>query len=652
MADQKIVSEEALTAIASDIKTAIGAKADSSNVYTKSEANALLAEKANTEGEYDALTAGNAKQLVATVGETDRTPYLFRTSGGALDIGDRETDELVGGSVAFNQYYNPSFVSDTEHNGIKFEKQNDGSIRVYGTFTGMNLAYVALLFTERISAQVGHKYYVTTNLQNGHSKVWYNQDNPAWKLAEGIGNVHTIANGFYIISEGKIGEAIDEVVKPQIIDLTAMFGSTIADYIYSLEQATTGAGVAWFKRLFNKPYYAYNAGELMSVKTSGHKLVGFNAWDEETEIGGINTDTGLNIADNTRLRTKNYIPVVAGMAYYFSTQTSGENYYINPVFYDADKNYIGFLRYGSYSPKSTNMAEFNNPFNIPENACFMRFAISQSYGTTYKNDICINISDSNKNGQYEPYIEHNYALDDVELRGLFKLDSNNKLYADGDTYESSGDVERKFNKTTLDSNTQWTWDSKNGVAYTQIADAISVDPTSQLRVTTLNSSGKFYDVSWGGRAWYDNTIGSYFGRPRIFIKSTDFSSAADVNAYFASNSIELLYEKATPTTETADTFTNPQIVNDFGTEEYIDNRAVPIPVGHNTFYEVNLRAKLEMSPDSPESNGDYLMRHTSEGNAYTPYVSPIPALPSTDGTYTLKCTVSGSTKTLTWVEET
>ena len=52
---------------------------------------------------------------------------------------------------------------------------------------------------------------------------------------------------------------------PQIFDLTQMFGSTIADYIYSLEQTTAGAGVAWFKKLFPKPYYAYNAGETTCV---------------------------------------------------------------------------------------------------------------------------------------------------------------------------------------------------------------------------------------------------------------------------------------------------------------------------------------------------------------------------------------------------
>ena len=50
------------------------------------------------------------------------------------------------------------------------------------------------------------------------------------------------------------------VKNAMLIDLTAMFGSTIADYIYSLEQSTAGAGVALFRQIFYKDYYAYNAG--------------------------------------------------------------------------------------------------------------------------------------------------------------------------------------------------------------------------------------------------------------------------------------------------------------------------------------------------------------------------------------------------------
>jgi hypothetical protein len=50
-----------------------------------------------------------------------------------------------------------------------------------------------------------------------------------------------------------------------IIDLTQLFGETKADEIYAMEQAQSGSGVAYFKSLFYKDYYAYNSGEITNV---------------------------------------------------------------------------------------------------------------------------------------------------------------------------------------------------------------------------------------------------------------------------------------------------------------------------------------------------------------------------------------------------
>ena len=49
--------------------------------------------------------------------------------------------------------------------------------------------------------------------------------------------------------------------------------------------------------------------------------------------------------------------------------------------------------------------------------------------------------------------------------------------------------------------------------------------------------------------------------------------------------VYLVYELATPTTESAAPYTNPQIVDDFGTEEYVTDSIVP--VGHVTKYMDN-----------------------------------------------------------------
>ena len=119
----------------------------------------------------------------------------------------------------------------------------------------------------------------------------------------------------------------------------------------------------------------------------------------------------------------------------------------------------------------------------------------------------------------------------------------------------------------------------------------------------------------------------------------------------------LLYELETPTTETANPFVDPQVVDDFGTEEYVDAlataetspRDVAIPVGHETFYQANLRDKLQNLPANASADGLYLVKQTGNKQeliAYTPE-DELPASPAETGTYILKL-VDG---TLTWVLE-
>ena len=65
------------------------------------------------------------------------------------------------------------------------------------------------------------------------------------------------------------------------LDLTAMFGSAIADYVYTLEQATAGSGVAWLQSygFLTKDYYTTNAGTLISVNPSAHKTTNIDITD-------------------------------------------------------------------------------------------------------------------------------------------------------------------------------------------------------------------------------------------------------------------------------------------------------------------------------------------------------------------------------------
>ena len=162
----------------------------------------------------------------------------------------------------------------------------------------------------------------------------------------------------------------------------------------------------------------------------------------------------------------------------------------------------------------------------------------------------------------------------------------------------------------------------------------------------------------------DKHIGRTNSQQAVFLRIVDTQYAGDVTAFKASlNGLYFIYELATPTTETADTFANPQIVDDFGTEEYVDyaveagDRDVAIPVGHDSKYMNNLRAKLEMSPDSPDGDGKYIVQQSNGENAYIPYTADgrldaieakLPAPPSANGTYRLTAVVSNNGVTYSW----
>lgn len=409
-----------------------------------------------------------------------------------------------------------------------------------------------------------------------------------------------------------------------VIDLTQMFGSTIADYIYSLETATAGAGVAWFKKLFPKDYYAYNAGQLISVKTSAHNTVGFNQWDEQWESGYYNDADGLPASNATRIRTKNRIKVFPSTTYYVKVPDRVQLFY-----YDKDDNFIS----------TTNWLN-STTFTTPANAYYLRFYLVGT--TTYGNNVCINLSWSGyRNGEYEPYEKHEYALDsDIELRGIPKLDSANNLYYDGDEYEDDGTVDRKYGIVdlgTLD------WYTSTNNFYAELAGV----KRPSTWVTVPNILCSMYMPSGAdpialGTA--DKVIGITPTADRVTIRDTAYADAVAFKT--AMSGVYLVYELATPTTEEADPYQQIQICDDFGTEEFVDTRTVPIPVGHETRYPANLRDKLQHLPDLADADGYYMIQQSN--NDMSLVLFRIPQAPSEDGEYTLKATVSGGTPTYTW----
>ena len=156
-----------------------------------------------------------------------------------------------------------------------------------------------------------------------------------------------------------------------------------------------------FNGRLKKLYYPNTSGEIISIEQDTAYLYGLNLWDEEWEIGGISDTTGLNDATTDKIRSKNYARIFPNEKYYITVPTG-----IVLCFYDADKSFIGST--------TTSDGEFTPPIS----SCYVRFSTSSSYGTTYNNDICINLSDSSINGAYEASKGEQVITTNTELRGV------------------------------------------------------------------------------------------------------------------------------------------------------------------------------------------------------------------------------------------
>ena len=578
---------------------------------------------ARIDGYYEDMTVGDAEQLTSTVFVEDNTPYIFRTSGGSADISNRKYESLVGGTVSWNQLVNNGNFASAAGWGTS---NGGGLLSIANGEATLNLAgheWNNDIFTQ-VTCQDGHRILVSFDykmssglssfsliIRNWNTTLQGLAGVPFTSVYKRYSSVGTYTsdtsqyqNARFRVQLGQNGSSVSgesfSVKNFQVFDLTQMFGTNIANFIYSLEQAEAGKGVAFFRKLFPKSYYPYDAGSLQSVKATGIKTTGFNQWDEEWESGMI-TASGVNSASENSIRSKNYIPVVPGQTYYCysGTATTG-----NARYYDADKN---FVSYGVF---------LNRTFTIPDNAHYMRFYVGDSATpcTTYNNDICINLSWSGvHNGEYEPYEEHSYDLDsNLELRGIPKLASTDEIYYDGDEYLYDGTVKRKYGIVDLGTLT-WTY-------YTAGTNPIFYGTTPSM---TGISGAKPYasgDTIYALTSKYpigstsstraeltsilpDKTCSWINDGHAFTIRDSSYSDAATFKT--AMSGVYLVYELAEPTEETALSYAYSMVVNDWGTEEFLDGRTVEVPVGHETKYPANLRDKLQHLPDLGSEDGEY-----------------------------------------------
>lgn len=248
-------------------------------------------------GHYDKVELGSIRQNVAdTIARmekkaeykkpsmtivTDNVPYLTRAT--AADSVLEMLNKIVGATVAWNQrVQNGNFNGNTtgwSTIGTAARTVSNNvltivSTAVNATYQTLQLANAnghRILFCGTVSATASANFGIYKNSSGVYATAISPADGTKVRVASIITLSATSTDVFDIrFRANTAGSTTITAENINVFDLTLMFGSAIADYIYSLEHNTPGAGVAFFRSIFGKDYYQYDAGTLQSVKTSAH----------------------------------------------------------------------------------------------------------------------------------------------------------------------------------------------------------------------------------------------------------------------------------------------------------------------------------------------------------------------------------------------
>ena len=355
---------------------------------------------------FSAFTTDN-DQLSATIGGTNKkviAPYASlatdtrvenltnqsityrQTANGGLTYKPTSAvvKRILGNSVVWNVLTNNSSVPSSM-DGFSYSKGTHNSYIMNGSGSTSRSGWMGL---EENKYVLGHYYYVCVFEFGGTGVLYYyiNQET----LTVGIGKITQITslNTNSRFNFGANGSVTNKEFTCICIDLTLFFNGNIP----------TGLTAETFERdygyLLANP--SYNAGSIINNACSGLESTEFNLWDEEWEVKQI---SGVD----KYIESKNFIRVSPNSTYYFKTQYPDNGI----TFYDINHQTIS-SRYPSSSTE----------FTTPSNCSYIKISTggSSQAVTTYNHDICINKSDSSKNGTYEPYRKNTLPLRLKEIK--------------------------------------------------------------------------------------------------------------------------------------------------------------------------------------------------------------------------------------------
>lgn len=354
------------------------------------------------------------------------------------------------------------------------------------------------------------------------------------------------------------------------IDLTQMFGAGNEPITVDEFYARMPDGVN---------LTAYNAGELISMNANAIETTGFNQWDEEWEVGGIGANTGENADVTNRIRSKNFIPIIGGETYNFHCASNGETLSFSVACYDENKKFIGSVKNGIYPSTSATSANYHNPWTFEKDVAYIRFATAPLYGTTYKKDICINLSHSGvRDGEYKPYEKNTLLLPEIAKyfpNGMHGIGDVCDEIIDGLAIQRIGEVDL--------GNSDIKYDSTRTAFYLRLYNSKTLGKGICLKFTLNNVSAP--NLSDGEMSFHN----TYYDHSVIF-KATSYTDVTSFKS--AMSSVKLYYELVEPIyTPINEPLQLAYAVDDFGTEKMLSD-APSSPFKADIVYQFNAEGRI------------------------------------------------------------
>jgi hypothetical protein len=254
---------------------------------------------------------------------------------------------------------------------------------------------------------------------------------------------------------------------------------------------------------------------------------GVNVWDEEWEVGALNTDTGAVVYSANRIRAKNFIPCLPNTTYsfYYPPRASASTGNIRVFYYDENE---AFISYKNWTVDGT--------FTTPSGTRYMKFYTNGSYGETYQNDISINYPSTDTD--YHAYQGETYT---TEL--------GRTVYG-GTLDVVSGELVVTHAIRTFDGTEDWKSPDSSGICWlrddtlkktsnyegTIIASTMPTAMTRQRLRNDFECGISGYEASGADNYWY------------IKAPSQTTQTNTALKAWLQANNAQVCYELATPQT--------------------------------------------------------------------------------------------------------